>query len=298
MAGGHPARVRCPRLLLVSLAVAVALAAVSGCSSSGIDAVQPPVDTSAPTVAQPVMTAERLLGRWGADPDTAERLRVPWLRFAHDGTLTGSDGCNAVAGRWTLDRDGTTVRSDVRLVSYAACPLRPRILLDRLTFDGSDLTYQREGADPGTMKESAAPEIVMYLIESSSHSLRPVPVPVEPADASTPRQRAVAGVAALLAADESGDRFASFWGRMCGLATGVESVGPPTHGAPVIVRLMGEGGGLCDLTRPANVLREQQLAWTVAANLGVDPAPRVRVLGPDGKTLFSDLAADRSYVSG
>lgn len=243
------------------------------------------------------MTAERLLGRWGADPDTAQRRGEPWVRFAHDGTLTGSDGCNRVAGRWMLDRDGTTVRSDVRLASYVACPSRPRVLLDRLTFDGADLTYQRERAGPGAMTKSAAPQIVMYLIESGSGSLRPVPIPVEPADASTLRQRAAAGVAALLAAAESGERYSSLWGRMCGLGTGVESVEPPSEGRPVVVRLTGEGGALCDLSRGALVLREQQLAWTVVTNLDVDPGTSVRVLGPRGDRHLSDVVPDAAHLA-
>ena len=282
-----------PRLLSTSILIGL-LVLSGGCSTSGSDAVQP--STATATASSVVLTADRLVGRWGVEADVAERRGVPWVQLDVDGTFTGFDGCNQVAGRWTLDETASTVASDVRVTTLKACPQRLSVLLDVLSLDGTGLAYRLADGGSGTMERSARPTVVMFLIRSGSLQsvdalLRP------PGPDRTPQQRAVAGVTALLATDESGGRFSSLWGRTCGLATGVESVEPPDgDGSPAVVRLTGEGGQLCDLTRRATTLRQQQLAWTVVTNLGIDPATPVRVIGARGKALFDDVTPEPAYV--
>lgn len=49
----------------------------------------------------PTLTEEFVVGTWG-DPDDADD---PYLEFAEDGTVTGSDGCNDLAGTWTIEEE-------------------------------------------------------------------------------------------------------------------------------------------------------------------------------------------------
>jgi hypothetical protein len=49
----------------------------------------------------------RLVGRWvPADPRPGRAPQPPHVELAADGAWTGSDGCNAAAGRWTSGPDG------------------------------------------------------------------------------------------------------------------------------------------------------------------------------------------------
>ncbi|WP_431711766.1 META domain-containing protein [Glutamicibacter uratoxydans] len=41
----------------------------------------------------------RIVGIWGS-----QEPGQPWLEFAKDGTLSGSDGCNRVMGQWSVAR--------------------------------------------------------------------------------------------------------------------------------------------------------------------------------------------------
>lgn len=44
------------------------------------------------------------VGRWEASVDSAT-----YLQFTSDGTVTGSDGCNGLSGRWDQDDDGRII---------------------------------------------------------------------------------------------------------------------------------------------------------------------------------------------
>jgi heat shock protein HslJ len=52
---------------------------------------------------------------WG-DPGTAAK---PYLTLDHDGTLTGSDGCNRLRGSWK--QSGATVTFDALASTLMAC---------------------------------------------------------------------------------------------------------------------------------------------------------------------------------
>lgn len=298
-------------LRLLAAAVTCGLLGLAGCSGSGSDAssvVDIPIASTLTTADVPDvaevpevdLTQDGLLGLWGVDAgtDLAERPRVPWVRFDHDGTFGGSDGCNQVGGRWTFDESAAVVTVDVRQTTLIACPGRDAVRLEKLTFDGEGLVYRREDGKTGTMAASTGPEVPMFVIESSTDRLASVPAPLYPSTpVRTPQERALAAVEALLAAKESGDRFSSLWGEVCGLGTGVDSIEQADAAAPVIVRLSGEGGALCDLTRRGGELRRQQLAWTVVTNLGVPESTAVRLLGPSGVALDADTTPDPAYLA-
>jgi hypothetical protein len=48
------------------------------------------------------------VGSWGVQGASA-----PYLEISADGTLSGSDGCNAFSGEWILDADGVAIFRDV-----------------------------------------------------------------------------------------------------------------------------------------------------------------------------------------
>ncbi|PVW03506.1 hypothetical protein DEA06_13400 [Microbacterium sp. Gd 4-13] len=54
-------------------------------------------------------------GLWGV-----QRAGTPHLVISTDGTLSGSDGCNAFSGTWTLNSDGVAIFRDV-VVSTEVC---------------------------------------------------------------------------------------------------------------------------------------------------------------------------------
>lgn len=56
-------------------------------------------DTNDTPRPMPTLTEEFVIGTWGDPDDTDE----PYLEFAKDGSVTGSDGCNRLAGTWTIE---------------------------------------------------------------------------------------------------------------------------------------------------------------------------------------------------
>lgn len=255
---------------------------------------EPGVASTAPDESKAQLAEAQLLGRWGADPATAQELRLPWLRFDYDGTVTGFDSCNSVGGAWELDRSARTVAVDIRGTTSVACPdaIQPR--LDELGFDGTALTYELRDGTSKTMV-AADDEPQMYLIGARSKLLEAVPAPVYPdGKSTTPQQRAVTAVKELMKVEfTDGAKYSSFWGKICRLGDEVKSVDSLSSERVVLVTFARRGGELCDIVRGGDDLRSQQLAWTVVTNLGVDDTTVVRLVGPDQKPLADDIVARR-----
>lgn len=55
------------------------------------------------------------VGSWGV-----QRASAPYLEISADGTLSGSDGCNAFSGKWILDADGVAIFREV-IASAEVC---------------------------------------------------------------------------------------------------------------------------------------------------------------------------------
>lgn len=93
---------------------------------------------------------EKLIGVWGTKPPTpaAEASREPWLEFSRDATFSGSDGCNAVSGTWSLDATGSIRIKDLA-TTFVAC--ENMLDLASMTFDGSQLHYRDVTGRPHTM---------------------------------------------------------------------------------------------------------------------------------------------------
>ncbi|GAA1633212.1 MULTISPECIES: META domain-containing protein [Brevibacterium] len=88
----------------VALAAALPLAACSTGSPAESPTSSAPSETSSPTETA---TAELdPTGRWSS-PEAGD----PFLEFADDGTLAGSDGCNRIQTSWTLDGDTVVIES-------------------------------------------------------------------------------------------------------------------------------------------------------------------------------------------
>lgn len=285
-----------------ALAACVLVVALSGCTSSDERTTDRVVGKTSPSPSPSavVVTESQLLGRWGADPRTAQERHLPSLRFDADGRMAGFDGCNEVSGTWKLDPGTRTVRVDKHLASLVACPKLEQARLETLTFDGTTLTYILPSGKTKTMTAAKKKNlVVMFPIGVKSGRLEVVPAPLHPGTSSrTPEARAVAGVKALMAVEEDkGAKYSNLWGKPCGLGTGVRSVESLTAEPVIEVTLTGQGGGLFDLTIRGSVLRSQQLAWTVVKNLGVKESTPVRVLGPDGSAVLDDVVPDRTYLA-
>lgn len=92
------------------------------------------------------------LGTWG----TADQSQ-PHLVIAADGTVSGSDGCNAMGGRWELDDDGTLEFDDMAM-TLMACPGGDQTLnrLDSATVAGDTLTvFDDHGTVLATLPRTA-----------------------------------------------------------------------------------------------------------------------------------------------
>lgn len=130
------ARVRAvTRARAVALALAATLAlALASCSSPVVPVPDAPQYTPA--------TTSTLAGRWIV-AETYNSPDQPHLTFAHDGTWTGSDGCNNVEGTWSMDTAGvlTTTSGPMTRIYCDGSPL-PLYLIDSMSarFDGTNLT--------------------------------------------------------------------------------------------------------------------------------------------------------------
>jgi len=93
----HPARFMMVRSLSVTAAVGLALV-MAGCMSSG----------DAPLEEDSVATT------WGSEEEGQ-----PHITFADDGSVSGSDGCNQLAGNWSLSDE--TIVTDNLATTMKAC---------------------------------------------------------------------------------------------------------------------------------------------------------------------------------
>ena len=146
---------------------------------------------------------------------------------------------------------------------------------------------------------SAGITVPMYLLRDGALVAVPAPVDVS-IEHGSPTRRAAAAMEALMAVKPRQESpYQNLWGRLCRLGTGVRSVEHVAARHLVVVRLEGRAGDLCDLRTDALVLREQQLAWTVLTNLGLDATTSVRVLGPDGRRVTGppDVVPDASLLA-
>ncbi|WP_205649404.1 META domain-containing protein [Agromyces sp. LHK192] len=76
------------------------------------------------------------VGSWGT-ADTAQ----PHLVLAADGTFSGSDGCNAMTGRWEMDDDGSIEFDDVAMTAKACSGIDQTLnRLDSATVSGDTMT--------------------------------------------------------------------------------------------------------------------------------------------------------------
>lgn len=95
-----------------------------------------PTPSGSATPSAPNAAAEGFVGTWGtADP------QQPHLVIAADGTLSGSDGCNQLAGGWEAEDDGSIEFDDVA-ITQMACEGGDQTLgrLDSATVSGDTLT--------------------------------------------------------------------------------------------------------------------------------------------------------------
>lgn len=283
------------RLLLAAVSL---LACLTACTSSST-----PDYTDEPTpTATPRPTARQLLGHWGTGREAARDDRGPRARFDYDGKFEGQDGCNDVVGTWSFDRASGVVRVVGRITTFTACSRTSTASFDRMTLDGASLSYVMASGERKTLKSAIDLNIPMYVIDVASHKLVPVPAPLpEKFATKTSEAKAAAAVEALMDVKEgSKNTYSTLWGTVCGLGTGVRSVevGEASDPAGVVVTLTGDGGGQCDLTtREGYELRNQQLAWTVVHNLGVDEATAVIMRGPNGNELLdAPIVPDRAFL--
>ncbi|MCM1014202.1 META domain-containing protein [Brevibacterium sp. XM4083] len=97
-----------PGLRRVFGAVALAATLPLAACSTGSPAESPTSSAPSETASQTGSAAAELdpTGRWSS-PEAGD----PFLEFADDGTLTGSDGCNRIQTSWTLDGDTIVIES-------------------------------------------------------------------------------------------------------------------------------------------------------------------------------------------
>lgn len=127
-------------MLAVAVVGIVALA-VSGCSAAAQPVPDAPQYTPASTSTLP--------GTWIV-ADTYSSPDQPYLTFEHDGTWTGSDGCNDAAGTWSMDTAGVlTTTSGPQTRIYCDGEQLPFFLIDAVSarFDGTDLTLVGHAGD-------------------------------------------------------------------------------------------------------------------------------------------------------
>jgi hypothetical protein len=143
--------------------------------------------------------------------------------------------------------------------------------------------------------DSDRSNLPIYLIGVESERLEVVTRAVPTERTGTPREKAVAAVEALFSADENGKDQSSLWGTMCGLATAVKSIEPPSSTSPIVVTLTGHGAAACDISEEGYNLRIQQMAWTVVKNLGVADTSVLRVEG--SSFVWDSVTPDAAYLA-
>lgn len=96
--------------------------------------------------------ASEVLGTWAGQ---AEGDAAPELTFVDDGTFSGTDGCNRLAGRWEAD-DAEIEFDDVAITQMACSGFTSWLdRLDTASVSGNTLTvFDDPGAEIGTLTRS------------------------------------------------------------------------------------------------------------------------------------------------
>ncbi|WP_146078070.1 META domain-containing protein [Subtercola sp. Z020] len=143
-----------PTLRTLALAVlGVVALTVTGCSVAADPVPDAPQYTPATTSTLP--------GTWIV-ADTYNSPDQPFLTFEHDGTWTGSDGCNGAEGTWSMTSAGVlTTTAGPTTQIYCDGEQLPFYLIDSESarFDGTDLTLVgHDGSDLVKVHKRASTE--------------------------------------------------------------------------------------------------------------------------------------------
>ncbi|HEY1104697.1 MAG TPA: META domain-containing protein [Agromyces sp.] len=133
------------------------IALAAGCASPG--------GPGGSDASSPTPTASSAVGTWGDASDASS----PSLSLAADGTLTGTDGCNLLTGRWEDQGPGRIEFDDVASTRMACEGVDTWLSgLDEATIDGDTMTVlgdddvelgvlERTSAEPAGGTGSPAP---------------------------------------------------------------------------------------------------------------------------------------------
>jgi hypothetical protein len=104
-------------------------------------------------------TASGVLGTWyPASRPAGSAPTRSFIALNADGSWTGSDGCNATGGRWTLGRDGSflaTARGSTLMLCAGMVPVPQLGSVRRLGFSGRTLVLvDADGVDVARLARS------------------------------------------------------------------------------------------------------------------------------------------------
>jgi heat shock protein HslJ len=91
------------------IGVIVTCAVLAGCGEStpGRTSDASGAPTAGASVGAGQLERQELLGRWVPMVARSDRWHeTPYVQFSQDGTWHGTDGCNGLSGRWSVDQDG------------------------------------------------------------------------------------------------------------------------------------------------------------------------------------------------
>lgn len=124
---------------------AALLIAMFGCTNGS-----EPKTTLDQTATNSTSTASDLEGTWG---DSEQTGSLPWIKVHADGRFDGWDGCNHVGGTWELKPVTSTVITELKGSTEAACGGTDQAKFDEMQLGGGTLTYRTaEGAVLGLNK--------------------------------------------------------------------------------------------------------------------------------------------------
>ncbi|WP_245561785.1 META domain-containing protein [Agromyces italicus] len=126
---------RSARAGLAGSVAVVTLVLTAACTSTGTSNT-PPASVPA-TTPSPFPVSMSPVGAWGDTNDAT----VPSLSLAADGTLSGTDGCNRLIGRWEDEGGGRIEFDDVASTRMACGGVDTWLsALDEATIDGDTMT--------------------------------------------------------------------------------------------------------------------------------------------------------------